>query len=133
MNKRMLLLTLPLLLLFAVVAIPLSTLPVHAATGVVCLGDPSTVALNPSAPCPVTTPTFTAPVTTTIATQLKVGVYLSGSDPMNGFGITLLADHTILTPADADLTGSVLNQASPPGTPTVIVKCIGGILKAGST
>src|SRR5713101_1798479 len=131
MNKRMLFLTLPLLLLAAVVAIPLSTLPVHALTGVVCLGDPSTVVLT--APCPAITPTFTAPVTTTIATQLKVGVYLSGSDPMNGFGVTLLADHTVLLPADADLTGSVLNQATPAGTPTVIVKCIGGILKAGST
>src|SRR5260370_17591887 len=52
---------------------------------------------------------------------------------MNGFGVTLIADHTFLPPADADLTGTVLSQATPPGTNSVIVKCIGGILKAGST
>src|SRR5438093_765231 len=134
MNRRLILLTLPLLLLAAVVAIPWSVMPVHAAIGTVCLLDPSSVS-NPATPCPASPPAFDGPLTTSTgpATQLRVGVYIQGSDAMNGFGVTLLSDHTILTPADADLTGTVLLTATPPGTPSVIVKCIGGILKAGST
>src|SRR6267143_6005860 len=131
MNKRLLLLSLPLLLLAAVVVIPLSTLPVHAATGPVCLQVPSSVP-NPAAVSCATAPTFDAPVTTP-ATQLRVGVYVQGSDPLNGFGVTLLTDPTVLKPADADLTGTVLLTALPAGTPSVIVKCIGGILKAGNS
>src|SRR5437867_1693565 len=135
MNKRMLLLALPLLLLAAVVAIPWNVMQVHAATGLVCLNDPSSVP-NPAVnPCPASPPAFDGPLTTSTgpATQLRVGVYIQGSDAMTGFGVTLLSDHTILTPADADLTGTVLLTATPPGTPSIIVKCIGGILKAGST
>src|SRR6266487_436012 len=135
MNKRMLLLALPLLLLAAVVAIPWNVMQVHAATGLVCLNDPSSVTNPASNPCPASPPAFDGPLTTSTgpATQLRVWVYIQGSDAMNGFGVTLLSDHTILTPADADLTGTVLLTATPPGTPSVIVKCIGGILKAGST
>ena len=133
MNKRLFLLSMPLLIL-AVFLIP-NVPQAHAvlANGQVCLADPTTV--NSASPCPAVPPTFNGPAPTTVTppqvsrTQLLVGVYTQGSDKVNGFSITLLADHTILTPVDADFTGTVLSQV---GAPTVIAKCVGGIAKTGS-
>jgi hypothetical protein len=75
-----------------------------------------------------TCPTSVLSFSGTAGTQLRVSVFIQGSDALNGFDITLLADHAIFQPADASLTGTVL-----PGTPTVVVKCIGGVLVTGST
>jgi hypothetical protein len=55
-----------------------------------------------------------------------VSVFIQSSDGFNAFGITLLADHTILKPAGVDLTGSVL-----PGPRVVLVECVGGVLIQG--
>jgi hypothetical protein len=46
---------------------------------------------------------------------------------MSGFDITLLADSTVLQPADADLAGTILL-----GTPTILGKCIGGVASQGT-
>ena len=133
MNKHLFLLFIPLLIL-TVALIP--NIPrAHAALiqGQVCLADPTTV--NPTSPCPAVLPVFNGPPPTTVTppqaapTQLLVGVYIQGSDVMNGFGVTLLADHTVLKPADADLTGTVLSRVGPP---TVIAKCLGGLSKIGA-
>ncbi|TMI30695.1 hypothetical protein E6H27_06975 [Candidatus Bathyarchaeota archaeon] len=58
-----------------------------------------------------------------------IGVYIQGSDVMNGFGVTLLADNTLLKPADVDLTGTVLSRVA---APTVVAECIAGLSKIGT-
>jgi uncharacterized membrane protein len=83
--------------------------------GTVCLEDSS--AGSSTTPCSVAQ-VFSGPLTTP-ATQLRVGVFVQGSDSMNFFSITLLADSTILKPASVDMSGSVL------ASPTIIQECIG--------
>jgi len=109
--------------------------------GKVCIADPTTANLgltqSPKNVCPpVPGPTFNGPWTNASSptppqpspTQIKVGVYVNDSDVMDGFGITLIADHSILTPIDANFSGTVLV-----GTPTVLIKCIAAVLKVGPT
>jgi hypothetical protein len=55
-----------------------------------------------------------------------VPVIVQGSDLFTGFDITLISNHTTLKPADALISGSLLAGG------TIILKCIGGVLKAGS-
>ena len=86
-------------------------------TGTVCLINPTDTSC-PSSP---------ASIVGTVGTQLRVSVFIQTSDGFNAFDITLLADHTILKPAGADLTGTVL-----PGPQTILAKCIGGVLVQGS-
>jgi hypothetical protein len=78
-------------------------------------------------------PTFTVPSLSEISTQtpggqlqLRIAVNVNASDALNGFDVILVADHTKLQPFDADLTGSLL-----PATANILVKCIGGLVKAG--
>lgn len=105
-----------------VVSLPRYLPTARAVTGLVCLGDPNSAAASGTTPCPASAPTFSAP----IGSQLRVGVFIQGSDALNGFGVTLKADHTKIAPIGVDLTGTVL-----PGTPTPIVECLSNILKAG--
>jgi hypothetical protein len=94
-------------------------LPGHAQTvGTVCV-----IASNASA-CP----SNPATVVGTFGNQLRVSVFIQNSGVINGFDITLLADHTILKPAGADLTGTVL-----PGPQTIVQECLGGVLVQGNT
>jgi len=86
-------------------------------TGTVCLISPGTTSC-PSSP---------ASITGTVGSQLRVSVFIQNSDGLNGFDVTLLADHTILKPAGADLTGTVL-----PGPQTVLVECLSGMLIVGN-
>jgi hypothetical protein len=122
LNKGKIILLIPILLLGSIFA-PALIHPTHAAlTGEICLNDPTT-ANGSAAPCPATAAVFDGPV----SQQIRVGVYIQGSDALNGFDIILLANHTVLTPVSVDLTGSVL-----PGTPTVVLECVQGLLKSGS-
>lgn len=106
-----------LILLAALFLVP-TILPAQGLiTGTVCI-IPSNTSSCPSSP---------ATVVGTAGTQLRVSVFIQGSDAMNGFDVTLLADHTILKPAGADLTGTVL--ASPQ---TIILECLSGVLVQGS-
>ena len=115
--------------------------PAQPIIGNVCIADPTTANLgltqtppNVCPPAPGTT--FNGPWTNvtsptppqTSPTQIKVGVYVNDSEAMSAFAITLIADHNILTPIDADLSGTVLV-----GTPTVLIKCIGAVLRVGAT
>ena len=106
------------LILGAFFYLPSIMINVHAATGTVCLIDTS------SSSCP----TSPASLTGTVGTQLRVSVFLQGSDHINGFDITTVADHTILKPAGVDLTGTIL-----PSPQTIIVHCDGGVLKTGNS
>ena len=121
--------TLTLLALFAWSSVII--VPSYAAgpTGLVCLADPASVAPSSVNSCTMSPYTFNGPfpsIPQISPTQLRVGVFVNGSDALNGFNIALLADHTILTPASIDLSGTIL-----PGTPTVVVKCISGVYFSG--
>ena len=100
--------------------------------GLVCLADPIQTT-NLATACPASPPTFNAPSLSEISTQtpggqlqLRVAVNVNASDGLNGFDVILVADHTKLQPFDADLTGSLL-----PASAQILVKCIGGVVKAG--
>ncbi len=54
-------------------------------------------------------------------------MFIQGSTGLNGFDITLLADHTILRSAGIDLSGSVLI-----GPPTILLECVGGVAIQGT-
>src|SRR5690242_21436001 len=108
----MLSLIIPAILLLAVVAGAVGLVPrANAAiTGEICLADP-TSSIGSATPCPPTPPVFDGPA----GQLIRVGVFVSGSDALNGFDITMLASHTDLVPIGVDLTGTTL-----PGTTTVI-------------
>src|SRR2546422_3945389 len=94
------------------------------AAGTVCIGPD----LPGQTACPAATVAFTGPVTTSPSTQLRVQVFLQGSDPMNGADIVVKADPAVLNPVGVDFTGTLY----PPGF-TILAECINGALIAGST
>ena len=107
-----------LLLLGIIFFIPATT-PAHGQfTGTICI-IPTSSSSCPSSP---------ATVGGTVGTQLRVSVFIQNSDGLDGFDVTLLADHTILKPAGADLSGTVLQ-----GPQTVLIECLGGVLVQGNT
>jgi hypothetical protein len=117
------------LFVVSVAAIPRYLLPVHATgytggPGLVCLMDPSTAPGPPTNPCPSTGYTFTGPYPSTpqiAPTQIKIGVFINGSNTLNGFDITLKSNNTsVLIPDDYDLTGNLLGA-------TTAEACINGI------
>ncbi len=140
MNKRIVILSLPLLLLVSILA-GISGIPsVHAAnTALVCYNDASAAPATGN-PCPAAPGyTFDAPFPSAPqpgATQARIGVYVNGSQGMDGFDITILRNHLILGPssfslAAADLSGSILNTIT--GPPVIVVLCVDGQLVTGST
>src|SRR6267143_161366 len=132
MRSKTLVLLLPILLVAGFLIVPNNLVPqAHAlpANGTICLVDP--VSVNSLAPCnaPLAN-SFTGMQISEVASgrvQLRVAVMINASATMNGFDITLLTNHNILQPFDADLTGGIL-----PAGANVLAKCIGGILKGGS-
>src|SRR6266566_2075651 len=119
LNKLPVVFTSILLLVGSVLGAAAISVPAHAAsTGVVCM------IANGASSCP----SSPASITGTVGSQLRVLVFLQNSSGINGFDVTILADHTILRPVAIDLTGSVLQ-----GIPTVIVECLSGILASGSS
>lgn len=141
MNKQNVLMGLPLVLLVAIVAGIYGLPQAHASgfpgsPGTICLLDSSSVgSLSAPGPCAVTSSyTFNGPFPSapqTGPTQIRVAVYVNGSAGLNGFDITLLSNSSVLAPAGADLTGSILSTAS--GSPTVVLDCVGTTLVSGST
>jgi len=137
LNKKLLLPLVPLLLLGIFLGIPSVVPPAHAA-GTVCFNDPAS--FSTSAPCaPAGTalngPAPSAALTNAIpagsvmgTNQIRVGVYLSGPDLINGFDITVLADRTVLRPAAVDFSNTIL--ASPT---SIVVECLDGALVTGPT
>jgi len=106
------------LVLGAFLLLPSFSPPAHAATGTVCLVDSNTTSC----------PRIPASLIGNVGVQLRVSVFLQGTDHINGFDVTTLADHTILSPDGIDLTGSIL-----PAPPSILVECLGGILVHGNT
>jgi len=108
------LLVLPLMFLSALFAFP--ALPVHAATGLVCLAS------DGSTTCPGSAPLLGGSVGST----LRVAVVISGSDALNGFDVQILANNAILQGTGVDLTNSILGAS-----PTIVAECIDGVLVQG--
>ncbi len=106
-----------LLFLTAIFSGPLNVLPVHALTGEVCISDP-TAGVGSDAPCPSSPPVLDG----VPGQQIRVGVFIQGSDALTGFDVVLLANRTALAATGVDLSGTVL-----PGTPTVVIECLRGI------
>jgi hypothetical protein len=94
----------------------------HAATGVVCLADPTT-AMNSTTPCPTGSAVFDGPV----GQQIRIGVFIQGSDGLSGFDIVLLTNHIFLKPIGVDLTGTVLLGNYHP-----IAECLSSVLILGN-
>ena len=117
----------PLLVVAGVLAIP-SIPNIHAQlTGVVCLEDPTTA--STTNPCTTqTAPVFDGPFVAPNH-QLTIGVFVEGSDPLNGWDITLLADHNVLVPASVDYTNTIVGPVS---SVSLIVLCLQGTPKSGS-
>ena len=103
-------------LVASLLAVPQTVLMVHAnpGTGTVCIEDFTSVPVTVAEPCnhvlsgttPVG-PTFDGPFVTPNH-QVQIGLYVNGSDPLNGWDITLLADHTKLVPVSVDPTHSLV-------------------------
>jgi len=119
------------LMLTAIVALASLSSPyfidfAHAATGEVCLADPTTK-IGSTTPCPATPAVFDGPS----GQQIRIGVYIQGSDGLDGFDIALLANHTILRPVGVDLNGTVLQGNFYPdveclsGHPILGSRCLG--------
>lgn len=116
MRTREAILSVPFFILLAIMLPSGSIDPVSGQlVGLVCLSPSS----NPACPAPPVT------VTSPVGTQMSVYVTVQGSGGLDGFDITLIANHTIIKPADASLTGSILSGG------IIVNKCIGGVLKAG--
>jgi len=146
LNKRPLLVILPLLAVVALLSVP-QIPPVHANpfTGTVCVEDFTSVPQTNSMPCnhvlsvsgaPVG-PTFDGPFVTPNH-QIQIGLYVNGSDPLNGWDITLKADHTLFVPAYrstlvVDPTHSLVGPENIPGASlAVVVLCVQGISVVGN-
>lgn len=111
-------LTTVLLLLGSALALLATSPSAHGQSGgTVCLISAG------SASCP----SSPASITGSVGTQLRVSVFIQNSSLLNGFDITLLADHLVLKPAGADLTGTIL-----PGPQTILVECLSGVLVRGN-
>src|SRR6266704_4228854 len=85
------------------------SVPAHAAsTGVVCM------IANGASSCP----SSPASITGTVGSQLRVLVFLQNSSGINGFDVTILADHTILRPVAIDLAATSALGSGITSTPT---------------
>ena len=121
--------------------VPQTVLMVHAnpGTGTVCIEDFTSVPVTVAEPCnhvlsgttPVA-PTFDGPFVTPNH-QVQIGVYVNGSDPLNGWDITLLADHSRLVPVSVDPTHSLVGPENIAGASlSVVVLCLQGLSKIGN-
>src|SRR6266699_204455 len=128
-------------LVASLLAVPQTVLMVHAnpGTGTVCIEDFTSVPVTVAEPCnhvlsgttPVG-PTFDGPFVTPNH-QVQIGLYVNGSDPLNGWDITLLADHTKLVPVSVDPTHSLVGPENIAGASlSVVVLCLQGVSKTGN-
>src|SRR6266571_1563451 len=116
-------------LVASLLAVPQTVLMVHAnpGTGTVCIEDFTSVPVTVAEPCnhvlsgttPVG-PTFDGPFVTPNH-QVQIGLYVNGSDPLNGWDITLLADHTKLVPVSVDPTHSLVGPENIAGASLSVV------------
>src|SRR5437870_11838156 len=99
-------------LVASLLVVPQTVFMVHAnpGTGTVCIEDFTSVPVTVAEPCNHVLsgstrvgPTFDGPCVTRNH-QVPIGLYVNGSDPLNGCHVTCLADHTNLVPVSVDPT-----------------------------
>ena len=104
------------LAILSLLIVPGTVFRVHAATtGLVCLADGSSAPSPPSNPCPTPLPIFSGPVNQ----QIRIGVFVNGSEGIYALDVTLETNSTFLKPSGFDLTGSIL------ASPLVVAECLG--------
>src|SRR5207244_9074579 len=128
-------------LVASLLAVPQTVFMVHAnpGTGTVCIEDFTSVPVTVAEPCnhvlsgttPVG-PTFDGPFVTPNH-QVQIGLYVNGSDSLNGWDITLLADHTKLVPVSVDPSHSLVGPENIPGASlSIVALCFQGLSKVGN-
>jgi len=111
------LIALVLIVVASLIAVPASTLSVRGqSVGLVC------IAATGSTSCPNGIPSFNGAQ----GSQLTVTVFLQGSDPIGGFDIFVKTINSVLNPASASLSGSLITS------PTFTTECINGVAVQGS-
>jgi hypothetical protein len=73
-----------------------------AATGLVCIADPS---LNPAS-CPASPPSLSG----TVGSSVTVAVNIQGSDSLNGFDISVQVNPSVLQPTNVTFANSVIHS-----------------------
>jgi len=128
-------------LVASLLVVPQTVFMVHAnpGTGTVCIEDFTSVPVTVAEPCnhvlsgttPVG-PTFDGPFVTPNH-QVQIGLYVNGSDSLNGWDITLLADHTKLVPVSVDPSHSLVGPENIPGASlSIVALCFQGLSKVGN-
>ncbi len=88
--------------LLIALAIPLTIPHAYAATGLVCIADPS---VNPAS-CPGSPASFSG----VVGSNVTVAVNIQGSDTVNGFDISTLVDSSVLQPVNIFVANSIIHD-----------------------
>ena len=88
--------------LLIALTIPLTIPHANAATGLVCIADPS---VNPSS-CPGSPASFSG----VVGSNVTVAVNIQGSDTVNGFDISTLVDSSVLQPVNIFVANSIIHD-----------------------
>ncbi len=111
--------------------------------GTVCLADAAGLTTSPAPgpgnPCQTSPYMFNSPYPPSPQlgpTQIRVGVYINGSDGFGGFTIIINATHTVLAASGVDLSGSILQPSCNEQNPStctiqVFAECLDGVLVKG--
>ena len=106
-----------LIVVASLIGVPASTLPARGqSVGLVC------IAATGSSSCPNGIPSFNGAQ----GSQLTVTVFLQGSDPIGGFDVYVKTINSVLSPASADLSGSLITS------PAFTTECVNGVAVQGS-
>ncbi len=89
-------------MLLIALALPLAIPHANAATGLVCIADPS---VNPAS-CPASPASFSGAV----GSNVTVAVNIQGSDTVNGFDISTLVDSSVLQPVNILVANSIIHD-----------------------
>ena len=90
------------IVLLIALAIPLTIPHANAATGLVCIADPS---VNPAS-CSASPASFSG----VVGSNVTVAVNIQGSDTVNGFDISTLVDSSVLQPVNILVANSIIHD-----------------------
>jgi hypothetical protein len=90
------------IVLLIALALPLAIPHANAATGLVCIADPS---VNPAS-CPGSPASFSG----VVGSNVTVAVNIQGSDTVNGFDISTLVDSSVLQPVNILVANSIIHD-----------------------
>jgi len=90
------------IVLLIALAIPLAIPHANAATGLVCIADPS---VSPAS-CPASPASFSG----VVGSNVTVAVNIQGSHTVNGFDISILVDSSVLQPVNIMVANSIIHD-----------------------